>query len=308
MSWPFSLFIGSLVLCLSSLAQAEFRSRNDIGLGFTTNANLEDRDPKSDFFARLVTNNVFTQANNRLGLKLGYQDYFAQNESDVFSWRLSDTYSPRANGWSYTGALSGQQYPGGAPATTDVSFNNVGLEVSAEKSVLLTAASEFAFGPGFQIRRYGSDGGRTDPTLFGVADLSFDPRGPFEWGVRTELGFVFSSDADYSRAYFEVGGDGGYRLNDSWKLRGDLTLRYSSFFNRTVSETTVTTRARGKLVTSVRDEMEAYSLVTLGIEAMKTLSESKSIGMALTHSQQTSRSGYQDYAATDLLARFIFTF
>jgi hypothetical protein len=291
-------------------ASAEIRSRNELGIGMTDNANLESTDRDSDMIMKVATVNYLDHGPYTFGLRLGFLNYNTQDTNDVFSWRLSASGDLRSalKGWKAYVGVYGNHYPQGAPGTTDTSFDNVGFDVSADRVQQLTSKVDMTFGPGYQFRRYTQFDNRTDHTFFGFADFDFLVTPLFSAGAHSEIGLMFSSLSEYSRSYFEFGGNTVYNLSRSWDWLCDLTVRYSGFFHRTISQNVVTTNRRGIRATSTKEEQETYSNLSLSTEFDYKVSSSATLAFSLNHITQDAKSGTQNYSATEIMARGILTF
>jgi hypothetical protein len=304
-------FILISILLFSSISMAQLRSANEFGLGLTDNANLEDADRDSDFFVKASTTNSYGMESHQLGVRLSYLGYLHQSTNDVFSWRLSDQFKlDSAPKWSFYGALVGQDYVAGEPGTTETSFDNVGWDFFAERQYAMNSKLELSYGPGANARYYTALSNRSDYTFFGYIDFEYEHSSILFLGARAELGFLISSDTDFSRNYIELSGDADYGFAETWNLTGEVGLRQSTFPGRTLSEGTIVTSKRGSRLRAGADaEYESHSYLYVYTEVLKDLrgSEWKS-GLSLRLANQNSRSGYQNYSTTEVYGRIMYTF
>jgi hypothetical protein len=289
---------------------AQFRSKNEAGLGYTDNANLESSQEDSDLFMRISSLNNYRSGAHLLGLKLGLVDYFNENSNDAFSWRMSDRWKDHVvTPWSFYGALSGQQFLADESGLTETSFNYVGWDFSMDRAHSLNRKTELTFGPGLSGRYYTSHiAERSDHTVFGFAEIEHEFSDRLTFGGRTEIGWLVSSDENYSRTYFELSGNSGFALNRDWKWNSEIGFKRSHFTNRTASTETIVSARRGSVRTRTLTEMEAYTYGYLYTEFIRKLAQNLDLGLSLQHISQTSRSGFQDYSVDELLARLILSF
>ena len=296
----------SLTVLTATMARAEFASRTESKLGYTSNANLEATETDSDFFLALSTSNNYRLDKNTVGLRLGYNEFFKQDLNDVFNWRLSDRYVMSTK-WSFYGALFGQRYPRGAPGTTDQSFDNNGFDLKADRAVEITGSSELIVGPGLQHRRY-TEIGRGDTTVYATAEYDHELSQRTEINSRAEFGIVGSSVPEYSKYYLELALGGNFLARPDLLVTGEIGLRRSVFTNRTISSTTVTSRRRGQTITSTIEEKETYSAVDLSVSLLKTVNENLKAGTGLATTSNSSASGYYDYSVLELYGNLILSF
>lgn len=308
MRFIFTATVFAILILQQTAARAELRSRDEAGLGFTNNANLEKDNTDSDLFLKLSSLNTLPSGDHEFGLRLGYLGYSKESVNDVLLWKLSDRYDLGWKDWKLFGAFGGQNYPRGNPGTTDVSFDNLTFELSGERAITLGERTELIVNPGTQVTYFTSFDGRTDYAFFMAASLDHELTRRLALGAHGELGSVGSTLAEYSKLYWEIGGSVDYALSRDWSLSGDLALRQSYFLSRTVSTQTVVTNKRGIRTTSTLNENEAYNHVLLAGEAMKRWNAVVRTGIGLNLASQASKSTYQDYTVAELLARALIIF
>jgi hypothetical protein len=278
-------------------------------LNFTDNANLKTTGGDSDFFLSAVSNNKIEQGSKTFGFRLSYFKYEKETANDLLGWKLSAQMQPFSDSqWSFLADFFGQRYSQGAPGTTDLSYDNTGVDLQLLRKVSLGSKTTIEFGPGFQLRDFSGIDSRTDNTFFGAVSLNRDMNSLLFFGAKTEVGFVSSSQKEYSKNYLEIEGWINYQLRKQWSWDNDVLLRYSNFPNRTVSQPTATTKHRGIAITSTGQETESYNLFLLTSEVRNSLRENLSVAFALTRASQNSRSQLQDYSETQISARGIATF
>jgi hypothetical protein len=301
--------LGSLVFLIVGAAAgaSDWSSRNSFDFGMTTNANLSKELPVSDSFARATTSNTVPFGSQTLGLRLSYIDYFQQSQNDALSLRLSDIIARPGSRWKYSGALVSQTYTSGNPGITDYSFTNAGFDLGAARDSQLNGPTGLEIGGGYRFRSYPSFSHRNDHTLFGAGTLDFEVSEKISAGTTSELGLMISTLPEYTRIYFELGGSLDWDLPSQWEWSNDLLLSMSSFPGRTVTATTVVTQKRGGSSKTLTGN-ESYSLFSFSSEIFRKQTETLKWGFGLYMTNQSSRSGYQDYSTTQALARLILSF
>ncbi|WII73738.1 hypothetical protein QJS83_07595 [Bdellovibrio sp. 22V] len=294
------------ILSLSSVALAEWSSRNRMELGMTDNALLTDTNKESDFFYVFGTRNTLDWNQHVLGLRLGYSDYSKENANDVLSWGLSDRLKCFTDK-NCEIELRGQEYVYGEPMTTDSSFSNYGLRLAMEKSLNLHFASSFDLATTYEAKNYYSLG-RLDHVLSEVATLGYEVSPVLYLEGIGEAGLALSSASEYSSYFLQISGALEYQLDAKWVLSGELGFKQTSFLSRDLTTETQVTRKNGRVVSQVDTSKEAYTNVFLYFDATRSLFANGSAGVSLQSSQQKSRSGYQDYNELVLAGKFLINY
>ncbi|HEX4926327.1 MAG TPA: hypothetical protein VFV50_19690 [Bdellovibrionales bacterium] len=298
-----------IVLFMGPAAAADFNFGGEAGLGLTDNANLEDSQRDGDFYVRIAGQVSSRKGEHAYGARLGLTDYLREHSNDVVSWRLYDRWQKNPSAWLIYAALLGQDYTGGDSGITDSSFDNFGFDAYGEKTKELGSRTSLGFGPGLAGRYYTSLSNRSDHTLYGFAEIDHELSQKVLLGGRTELGFLISNDADFSRTYLELSGNIDYLFRESWNWFSELTIRQTSFTSRTASEETIVSRRRGRMARAETvTELEAHSSLMIYTEVVKKHSSTIETGASLRHSNQSSRSGYQNYSANELYGRIVLSF
>jgi hypothetical protein len=298
-----------LIGLVSITAVATVKSRNEIGLGFTDNANLIDVQMKSDFFLKVGTSHTWTTGEHKPQLQFSYRDYFKENANDLFAWRVSDRMPLDRNKWQLKFGGFGNHYVNSPPGTTDESFSNVGADAKLERTRKLTSRAELTFGPGVQVRKYIQASDRTDNTVLGNAMLEYEASPVVMLDSLVEVGVLISNQSEYSRAYLSLEGGVDYTFKKDWNWYTNLNIRESKFLSRTITQETLTTRTRkGALRQAPVESKEAYSTVSLTSEVMHSLNEHWRSGIELSWLKQSSLSGLENYAAVGFYARLLWIF
>ncbi len=295
------------VLALSSLASAsEFSSRDEVDLGATNNAYLTKDLPKSDMFARFATSNSLKSGDHDIGLRISYTDFFNEKPNDVINWRVGDEYKP--DDWSFAGAVIGQRYPSGSPASTDTTFDNIGLELRADTENEVSDSTEFDYGVGYRFRDYTGFANRLDNTAFGSVILQYSVNPKFTISGTGDVEAIFSTQTDYSRLYFSVGGIADYKLPCNWMWTSELALSTSQYLSRTISTVVETFNRKGVKVTNIGVDKEGTTTVYLSTGALKSEGQNFRWGAEINLTSQASRSGSQDYSALTILGKAVIIF
>ena len=108
--------------------------------------------------------------------------------------------------------------------------------------------------------------------------------------------------------YLELGASADFLLPQRWEWSNELMVGQTGFTSRTVSTTTVVTQKRGVKSVGTVSENEAYSSFSLATELMRKQTLNFKWGVGLYSKQQSSKSGYEDYASLDVLARVMYWF
>lgn len=285
---------------------ADFNSRNEFDLGATSNAYLTKDLPKSDMFAYVSTSNYLKTDSNEFGLRLSYTGYFNEKPNDVITLRAGDEYTSGA--WSYSGAIIGQRYPSGSPASTDVSFDSIGAEVRADSARDIGDQTEIDFGGGYRFRDYTGFSNRLDNTAFGSLVLQHTVNPKLTLSATGDAEANISTQSDYSRLYFNVGAVADYKLSSDWTSTTELALSTSQYLSRTVSTIVVTSNRKGVKTTATGNQNESTSAIFLSTGALKKEGESFRWGAEVNTTSQVSRSGAQDYSVFTLLGKAVIVF
>ncbi len=258
-----------------------------------------------DGYLKVASNNRWRVSAHTLGFRASYVDFFSQSQNDALSIRVSDAFAPDGSAWKFSGALMTNIYTSGSPGTTDESFTSYGMDFAAVREKSLAQATLLEFGGGSRLRFFPSFSGRTDFVFYGSAAIDHEFNGKLTMTGFTELGLLLSTLPDYSRTYLDIGGSADYALPARWNWTTELSIGQSFFMSRSVSTTTLVTERRGRMISGTRTENESYSSFNFSTEAIRKETESFKWGASLSSTNQTSKSGYQDFSAVDIMARLI---
>lgn len=297
------------LLLIPATLRADWYAKPSAGVGFTNNANFEDGGEDSDFYLFLRNSATFSRGDSAWSVWLSYRSYLEETQNDAFTWRLGTDYPQRLGRerFDLNWGLGGQHYTGENPGTTEENFDYLYGEVYLGKDLSRTADLETRLETGYNVRNFTRFGGRWDHTLFatGLMDWSVSPQRTLS--PYAELGIVVSNDSLYRKNYLEFG------LNWRDQVRKDLhyllgiSTRFSTFPDRSVSQTTAVSKRRGVTRYESRRENETHSYVQLKGSVVKIWKEIEFTGSLLV-TNQSSKSGYEEYMEFDLLGFVIKTF
>lgn len=290
-------------LVFSSLAFAQWNSRNRLEIGMTDNALLSDIDKESDMFVAIATRNKWSLYEQTLGLRLGYKDYSKVNSNDVLSWGLSDKANCLGNK-SCEIELQGTEYVYGEPQTTESSFSNYGAALTLEQTRYLRSNLSLDFATGYVAKNYYSLN-RLDHTLNQTVSVNYDLNTNTYVEGMADAGLIVSSASEYSAFYFEISGLVEHQITDKWEVSGELGVKQTMFTAREVTTQTQLTRKRGTTVTVTDTSKERYNAVFMVFEANYHFSQNSVLGFAAQTYQQSSKSGLQDYKENQILAKVL---
>lgn len=290
-------------LVFSSLAFAEWNSRNRLELGMTDNALLTDAEKENDMFVAVGTRNKWSLYEQTLGFRLGYKDYSKVNSNDALSWGLSDKVKCFENK-SCEIELQGTEYVYGEPMTTESSFSNYGAAFTLEQTRSLRRNLSMDFATGYVAKNYYSLN-RLDHTLNQNISIGYDLNATTYVEGLGDAGLIVSSASEYSAFYFEILGLIEHHVTDKWEISGELGVKQTMFTSREVSTETQLTRKRGQTVTVIDSSKERYNALFLVFEANYRLSQSSTLGVAAQTYQQNSKSGLQDYRENQIFSKVL---
>jgi hypothetical protein len=294
----------------SSLAQGQWSIRPQVGLGYTNNANFEDTEKDTDLFWWVRSSNSYNTPGSHYNLWLNYRAYTKERQNDVFSFRIADVMEMNSRSFGdfdWDVALGGQQFLNESPATTENSFNHVYAETSLAKTWILRNDLEISLEPLYQLKYFSQLEARKDHTV----QLNFTT----DWHFQTdqnlipyaEFGFVFSDQSLYNKNYFEFGSDWRVSPHPNLNYVLNFVSRYSSFPNRSVSETTVVSSSKGRTKTQSQDGIETQSFFQIQGSVVKIVSGNE-LRAALAFNNQSSKSGNEDYSEIQLQTSVLIPF
>lgn len=288
-------------------AHAEMSSRNSADIGFTDNANLATTNKESDMYYRLATNNQIPSGEHTFSFRLAYMDYLREHQNDYTSLTLQDSWGDPKRTY-FTAAIYGQWYPNGSSGTTESSFDSFGLNFLAGRDWKVANKYPGEFGAGYKLRYYPSFDGRNDHYGFGFASATHEVNRRLNVLGYGEGGTVYSSLPDYTKLFFELTGTVEYLLPHRWLWSSDLILGQSYFLDRSITTQTRVANKSGRARLRTETGNERYTNITLATEAMRTEKVNFKWGGGASVTNQSSRSGDQDYSAFTIEAKLLLTF
>lgn len=290
-------------------ANAEWIVKPQAGLGYTSNANYEDSDEDSDFYLFLRNSTTFFDDTKTWNFWVSYKTYAEEKQNDAFTWRLGHEF-PRSFGNALLDvrlSLGGQHYTGENPGTTEDGFDYIYGEGALGKTKSLKSDVEVSFEGGYQFKSFTRFHGRWDHTLFFNTQMDWLINSRQTLSPFGEFAIVLSNDSLYRKNYFEFGVDWRNEISKDLKILLGFLTRFSTFPNRTVTQTTAVSRKRGVAKFSTQEENETQTLVQLKGSLVKMFKDVELTGSLLLNNQN-SKSGFEDYTELSLLGFASFTF
>lgn len=288
---------------LSATAAAEWTLRPQAGVGVTDNANHEQDGKNADVFFWVRGAATKHKSESSSSFSLSYQDYISESQNDVFGYRLAKLFPvawfDRKN-WQFEVSGGGQVFTNENPGTTEESFDYVYGQGTLLKTIALNEQSELLIEPYYSVRSYTDFGGRLDHELATRASLTHTLRSKQLLEPFASLGIVRSNQSLYDRNYFEIGTDMSWDLRPEKRIGFGISSRFSTYPNRTVSQTTAVTNKRGKVTkhSQRENETQTYTHAEVFLAKIKASSELK---VNLSASTNSSNSGAVDYVALALM-------
>jgi hypothetical protein len=274
------------------------------GIGFTTNANLEDANPKNDFILQLRARGTIPKNSDSFRYSLGYSDYIAQSMNDHLNWRAEyekPTKLKIKNFFRWVMGLWGQNYLQGSPATSEENFDWVGARTYLFTETEINAKLNWYFEAGYSFRRFSYFANRLDHQISFLNEVGINLNADHNITPWLELAFVTSSDPIYSKSVFSIGTLWRWKTAANFRTEFDLVVKNSTFPNRSVSTSTDIAVKRGRYRSSTLDDREVHNFLQIGATAIKSVGLLE-YGATLMLTQQGSRSGFENYNEEFLLA------
>lgn len=303
------VMIACLIIFLVQSARAEGYLRPQAGLGVTDNANYSDIDRKSDVFWWLGGYGQYTSRSTTWGLSLNFKDYGRENQNDLFSYRLSGSQDVKLielGNLAWQLALGGQQYPGGSPAQTEDTYNNIYLESTLAKD-FSKEDWDFTIEPGLRVQAYTELDNRLDKILFLIEDADWQYAQEMSLRPYAEQGFDFSSQRLYSNYYFEIGTDWVWDQKP-WQYKAGASVKETFYYDRVISAATPVSNRRGRIVGLSQTETEAQTRLQIQGSVERNLTSEQQLKGAIFFSRQSTRSGYSQYREAELQIAYICKF
>jgi hypothetical protein len=304
----FSALIFGFLVSVSS--HAEWITRPQAGVGFTSNANYEDSGEDADFYLFLRNSATHFGPRSEFNLWLSYKAYLEENQNSHFNWRAGSIWPKRTSALGLLDidiGVGGQHYTANEPGTTEENFDNFYGEGAGVKSRSLRPGVDLRLESGYQLKYFPRLSGRLDHTVYFQSALDWFVHGRNRLSPFGEFGMVFSNDSLFRKNYLELGVDWVQLLRADLKLNLGFLSRFSTYPNRTVSQETIVSRRRGTTKTSSREENETHSYIQIKGSIVKILGSLEMAGSLILNSQN-SKSGYEDYSELGVLGSLTFVF
>lgn len=274
------------------------------GIGFTSNANFEDRDPDSDLILQLRARGTIPQDNNSWRLALSYSDYLQQSANDHLYWRSEyemPTKLKIKNYLKWAVGLWGQHYLQGSPASNEENFDWIGAKTRLFTEHDINSKLNLYSEGGYAFRRFSYFSNRLDHQTNLLNELVIEINARHSITPWLEFSFVTSSNPLYSKSLFSLGTSWRWQKSSNFRTEIDFMVRNSRFPNRTVSTSTEIAVKRGRYRTSTLDDREVHNFLQISMSALRSFTPLE-YGANLTLTRQSSLSGFEDYNEEFLLA------
>ncbi len=293
-----------------STANADWKFRPQAGVASTDNAYYSADNQTSDVYAWARAAGSYLGEKDVCSFTLTYKGYSKAAVNNSLHFRLS-TLFPLAiqdeRHWELEIETGGQDYLNENPGTTEQSFDSYYGKASILKTLKLAVDKELVLQPGFEARSYPSFGGRFDADLSARSFLTWEINDSQELEPFFGLGFVISNQDLYSRRYLEFGAEWSHTFVSGLKLGLDFSTTFSSYPNRTVSQTTAVTTKRGRVVSASQVENESQTLTQLSA-SLARMFEASELKVTTAFTSNSSRSGAVDYSEFNLSGSYTYSF
>ncbi|MCB0385127.1 MAG: hypothetical protein KDD43_07020 [Bdellovibrionales bacterium] len=288
---------------MAPIARADLSHKSQGQLSFVSNANYESQGEDSDWILSAEHRSSGDFSIGQMSLSGRLSKYLSEDQNDSFSWRgsYSRQQGTQDKDWTLWAGLFGTHYLEGAPATTESTFDHVGMDVGAELFRTLGRA-EIAFGPYYQFKSFSSFSGRKDHTLAGYGEIMYAPK---QWKLipGAEIGFTNSSLSEYSKVFLSISFRAEARFRGPWSFEGEYLIRSTHFTSRTITQTTAISRGRGQVVFGTVETKEGHQYRELELAAVRQLFESWKFSSGIRSLSQSSKSGIEDYTSLEMFVQ-----
>lgn len=273
------------------------------GIGFTSNANLEDINPDSDLIVQLRARGTIPKNDDSWRFAVSYSDYLSHSANDHLRWSAEyekPTKLKIKNYLKWAVGLWGQTYLKGSPANNEENFDWFGARTYVFTEADITPKFNWYGEAGYSFRRFSYFANRLDHQINILNEIAIALDTSHTLTPWAELLFVTSTDPVYSKSVFSIGTTWRWKMKTDFRTELDLIVKNSGFPNRTVSTSTEIAVKRGRYRSSTLDDREVHNFLQIGMTALKSVG-SLEYGATLTLTQQASRSGFEDYKEEFLL-------
>lgn len=299
----------TLVILVAHPTNARVFFRPLAGLGFTSNANLEETDKDSDFYYLVRGSASLTADPAYYAATVSFRGFLDQTSQNVVNFNVQSfipTQIASSSNWEVDVGVGGQHYTNDSPGVTEDSFDNYFLTTGLTKTLFIESTEVFV-GPRYELRNYPDFDGRTD-NIFAVEsslEWKFQKRHTIEPALA--LGFVSSSRDLYNRRYFELGADWSYYIKRDLLSKVSFLSRFSTYPDRTVSDPTAVSQRRGKGNANQGDDQETQTLTQLAGSVVKIRGNSE-FKAEVSANTQKSKSATADYSELGFIVSAQFKF
>ena len=296
-----------LLLSLNAVADEWVYVTPEIGLGLTDNVYQDDENKRSDSFVWLQALGKYSINDSALVGKLNLTHYTKESANDSVSYSLKYNTPLDAPKTELTFGVGGFSYFKTDVGSTEEAFTNAYLTGYVTKNFTVNSVFDYSLRPGLKFSSYPQLANRYDSTAFFGVDAFWRPRSETEISPYSEIGFIFSNQGYYSRTYFDLGCSVTEKLDDLYKVSGDLFLRSSSYPNRRVSDILLIPNRSGRVTSKAIDTNEAVSMTQISATLIRTEGQSE-ISVGANYTRETSLSQLTGYKEMQLLTALKYTF
>ncbi len=300
----FKFILLVLIGVSASVALSKSAISTTAGIGFTSNANLEDLNPDNDLILQLRARATIPKNNDNWRFALSYWAYISQSANDHLRWSAEyemPTKLKFKNNFKWVVGLWGQNYLKGSPANNEENFDLIGAKTYLFTETEINNKLSWYTEAGYSFRRFSYFANRLDHQISFLNEVEIELNTNHTLTPWLEILLVTSSDPIYSKSVSSVGTLWRWRAAPNFKTELDLVVKNSRFPNRTVSTSTEIAVKRGRYRSSTLDDAEVHNFLQIGMTALKSVG-SLEYGAMLMLTQQASRSGFEDYKEEFLLA------
>lgn len=296
-----------LFLSLNAVAGEWAYVTPEIGLGVTDNVYQDDENKVSDSFLWLQALGKYTLADAALVGKLNLTHFTKESPNDSVTYSLKYIMPLASPKTDLTLGVGGFSYFKTDVGSTEEAFTNAYVTAYVTKMFLANLQFEYSLEPGVKFSSYPQLANRFDTSAFFRADGFWHLRSSTEVNPYSEVGFIFSNQGYYSRSYLDFGCSITEKLDETYKVSGDLFLRSSSYPNRRVSDILLIPNRSGRVTSKATDTNEAISMTQISATLTRTEGQSE-ISLGANYTRETSLSQLTGYKELQLLAALKWNF
>lgn len=291
-----------------SLAQTQ--AKHSLGLYYTTNANLVNKNATGDFYTRLDSKWSSSVSEVPFFIGFSWLNYSKETSNSFLSLAVSAEIEATQFNTSSTYWLPKvfhRNYLQDKAATSDTSFTHTGIGLDLEKNFQGSSNLKYSVLAGYETRFFSKFQNRNDHEFHLLSDFDYPLNSELKISGFAGLGLVFSNLSEYSRNYLEFGSgiksDSKKELD--WSI--DLSLIQTTYVNRTISQATEITNRRGAISTQIVETKESTQLVNLKAELIYNYLPQWKFNSGISLSSQSSNNIVNQYSDVEISISLITT-